>query len=80
MASVTIHPHPVLQILASSPSSDLVVGLERALQKLGIGFTQHSSQFLLERDLELFERKKIKEKKGGLAIHPAKLGPAPSGP
>lgn len=76
MSSVTIHPHPVLQILASGlPGSDLVVGLEKALQKLGIGFTQHSGRFLLERDLELFERNGLRqycyEREADLAILPS---------
>jgi phosphoserine phosphatase len=76
MSSVTIHPHPVLQILASGlPSSDLVVGLEKALQKLDIGFTQYSGRFLLERDLELFERNGLRqychEREADLAILPS---------
>ena len=55
MAKSSPHPFPVLQVLAPGLlSSEVLIGLEKALVKLEIAYTKVEQRFLLGRELELF--------------------------
>lgn len=62
MVPSSSHPFPSLQILGSKAADpQLIYGLERALQTLGIGFQHHAGRFLLLREIEAFERNGLRQ-------------------
>ena len=62
MVSSSSHPFPSLQILGSKATDpQLVSGVERALQTLGIGFQHTAGRFLLMREIEAFERNGVRQ-------------------
>ena len=76
MVPSSSHPFPSLQILGSKAADpQLIQGLERALQTLGIGFQHRAGRFLLLREIEAFERNGLRqycsERGCDLAILPA---------
>ena len=76
MALHLTHPYPSLQILGSKANDpQLISGLERAMQTLGIGFQHTAGRFLLAREIEAFERNGLRqycsERSCDLAILPA---------
>ena len=76
MMTTASNPYPSLQVLGSSATDpQLIQGLERALQTLGIGFQHHAGRFLLLREIEAFERNGLRqycsERGCDLAILPA---------
>lgn len=76
MQNLSTHPFPSLQVLSNgSDQTEILTGLTKALLKLDIAFTQVGQQFLLGRDLELFERNGLRqfcaERSCDLAILPA---------
>ena len=76
MVPSSSHPFPSLQILGSKAADpQLIYGLERALQTLGIGFQHRAGRFLLLREIEAFERNGLRqycsERGCDLAILPA---------
>ncbi len=76
MALHLTHPYPSLQILGLKANDpQLISGLERAMQTLGIGFQHTAGRFLLEREIEAFERNGLRqycsERSYDLAILPA---------
>ena len=76
MMTTASNPYPSLQILGSSATDpQLIQGLERALQTLGIGFQHRAGRFLLLREIEAFERNGLRqycsERGCDLAILPA---------
>ena len=78
MAKSSPHPFPVLQVLAPGLlSSEVLIGLEKALVKLEIAYTKVEQRFLLGRELELFERNGLRqfcaERSHDLAILPAQF-------
>ena len=78
MAKSSHHPFPVLQVLAPGLlSSEVLIGLEKALVKLEIAYTKVEQRFLLGRELELFERNGLRqfcaERSHDLAILPAQF-------
>ncbi|NBP20712.1 MAG: phosphoserine phosphatase SerB [Burkholderiaceae bacterium] len=78
MAKSSPHPFPVLQVLAPGLlSSEVLIGLEKALVKLEIAYTKVEQCFLLGRELELFERNGLRqfcaERSHDLAILPAQF-------
>jgi phosphoserine phosphatase len=78
MAKSSHHPFPVLQVLAPGlVSSEVLIGLEKALVKLEIAYTKVEQRFLLGRELELFERNGLRqfcaERSHDLAILPAQF-------
>lgn len=78
MAKSYSHPFPVLQVLAPGLlSSEVLIGLEKALVKLEISYTKVEQRFLLGRELELFERNGLRqfcaERSHDLAILPAQF-------
>ena len=78
MAKSSPHPFPVLQVLAPGLlSSEVLIGLEKALVKLEISYTKVEQRFLLGRELELFERNGLRqfcaERSHDLAILPAQF-------
>ena len=78
MAKSSPHPFPALQVLAPGLlSSEVLIGLEKALVKLEIAYTKVEQRFLLGRELELFERNGLRqfcaERSHDLAILPAQF-------
>jgi len=78
MAKSSPHPFPVLQVLAPGLlSSEVLIGLEKALVKLEIAYTKVEQRFLLGRELELFERNGLRqfcaERSHDLAILPVQF-------
>ena len=78
MAKSSPHPFPVLQVLAPGLlSSEVLIGLEKALVKLEIAYTKVEQRFLLGRELELFERNGLRQfctvRSHDLAILPAQF-------
>ena len=78
MAKSSPHPFPILQVLAPGLlSSEVLIGLEKALVKLEIAYTKVEQRFLLGRELELFERNGLRqfcaERSHDLAILPAQF-------
>jgi phosphoserine phosphatase len=78
MAKSSHHPFPVLQVLAPGlVSSEVLIGLEKALVKLEIAYTKVEQRFLLGRELELFERNGLRQfcavRSHDLAILPAQF-------
>ena len=78
MAKSSPHPFPVLQVLAPGLlSSEVLIGLEKALVKLEIAYTKVEQRFLLVRELELFERNGLRQfcavRSHDLAILPAQF-------
>ena len=78
MAKSSHHPFPVLQVLAPGLlSSEVLIGLEKALVKLEISYTKVEQRFLLGRELELFERNGLRqfcaERSHDLAMLPAQF-------
>lgn len=78
MVKTSPHPFPVLQVLAPGlVSSEVLIGLEKALVKLEIAYTKVEQRFLLGRELELFERNGLRqfcaERSHDLAILPAQF-------
>jgi phosphoserine phosphatase len=78
MAKSSPHPFPVLQVLAPGLlSSEVLIGLEKALVKLEIAYTKVEQRFLLGRELELFEHNGLRqfcaERSHDLAILPAQF-------
>jgi len=76
MMTTASNPYPSLQVLGSSATDpQLIQGLERALQTLGIGFQHRAGRFLLLREIEAFERNGLRqycsERGCDLAILPA---------
>ncbi|MFM7050115.1 MAG: phosphoserine phosphatase SerB [Polynucleobacter sp.] len=76
MMTTASNPYPSLQVLGSSATDpQLIQGLERALQTLGIGFQHRTGRFLLLREIEAFERNGLRqycsERGCDLAILPA---------
>lgn len=76
MMTTASNPYPSLQVLGSSATDpQLIQGLERALQTLGIGFQHRAGRFLLLREIEAFERNGLRqycsERSCDLAILPA---------
>ena len=76
MVPSSSHPFPSLQILGSKAADpQLIQGLERALQTLGIGFQHRAGRFFLLREIEAFERNGLRqycsERSCDLAILPA---------
>ena len=76
MMTTASNPYPSLQVLGSSVTDpQLIQGLERALQTLGIGFQHRAGRFLLLREIEAFERNGLRqycsERGCDLAILPA---------
>lgn len=76
MMTTASNPYPSLQVLGSSATDpELIQGLERALQTLGIGFQHRAGRFLLLREIEAFERNGLRqycsERGCDLAILPA---------
>ncbi|NCV65412.1 MAG: phosphoserine phosphatase SerB, partial [Burkholderiaceae bacterium] len=56
------NPYPSLQVLGSGATDpQLIQGLERALQTLGIGFQHRAGRFLLLREIEAFERNGLRQ-------------------
>ncbi|BEI35348.1 phosphoserine phosphatase SerB [Polynucleobacter sp. HIN6] len=81
MVSSSSHPFPSLQILGSKATDpQLVSGVERALQTLGIGFQHTAGRFLLMREIEAFERNGLRqycaERGCDLAILPTGFNPS----
>ena len=81
MVSLSSHPFPSLQILGSKATDlQLVSGLERAMQTLGIDFQHTAGRFLLMREIEAFERNGLRqycaERGYDLAILPAGFNPS----
>jgi Phosphoserine phosphatase len=78
MAKSSPHPFPALQVLAPGLlSSEVLIGLEKALVKLEIAYTKVEQRFLLGRELELFERNGLRQfctvRSHDLAILPAQF-------
>ena len=76
MMTTASNPYPSLQVLGlSATDPQLIQGLERALQTLGIGFQHRAGRFLLLREIEAFERNGLRqycsERGCDLAILPA---------
>jgi phosphoserine phosphatase len=76
MVSSSSHPFPSLQILGSKAANpQLISGLERAMQTLGIAYQMNARRFLLAREIEAFERNGLRqycaERAYDLAILPA---------
>ncbi len=76
MMTSASNPYPSLQVLGSGATDpQLIQGLGRALQTLGIGFQHHAGRFLLLREIEAFERNGLRqycsERSCDLAILPA---------
>ncbi len=62
MMTTASNPYPSLQVLGSSATDpQLIQGLERALQTLGIGFQHRAGRFLLLREIEAFERNGLRQ-------------------
>jgi phosphoserine phosphatase len=62
MMTTASNPYPSLQVLGSSATDpQLIQGLERALQILGIGFQHRAGRFLLLREIEAFERNGLRQ-------------------
>ncbi len=81
MASSSSHPFPSLQILGSKVADpQLILGLERAMQTLGIAYQISGKRFLLARAIEAFERNGLRqycsERGSDLAILPAGFDPS----
>ena len=81
MASSSSHPFPSLQILGSKVADpQLILGLERAMQTLGIAYQISGKRFLLARAIEAFEcnglRQYCSERGSDLAILPAGFDPS----
>jgi phosphoserine phosphatase len=81
MMTTASNPYPSLQVLGSSATDpQLIQGLERALQTLGIGFQHRAGRFLLMREIEAFERNGLRqycsERGCDLAILPAGFDPS----
>jgi phosphoserine phosphatase len=81
MTLSSVHLHPSLQILGSKATDpQLISGLERAMQTLGIPYQINARRFLLDREMEAFERNGLRqycsERGCDLAILPAGFDPS----